>query len=85
MFSGIWAKITGALALLSGVLFVWAKSERKAKQEAQHEAKVKDKLIEIDAEQEVFEQEIRKNEQKRINRKVKNSQYASRRDRASKL
>jgi hypothetical protein len=85
MFSGIWAKITGALALLSGVLFVWAKSERKAKQEAQKEVRIKDKLIEIDAEQEVFEQQVRKDEQKRINKRVKNSQFASRRDRASKL
>ncbi len=81
----MWAKITAFFAALSGVLFIWAKSERKAKQKAQHEVKIKDTIEEIDAEQELFEQELRKDEQKRINQKVKNSQFASRRDRASKL
>jgi uncharacterized protein with von Willebrand factor type A (vWA) domain len=85
MLKGIWLKVAAFFAALSGILLVWGRRQQSQREKAEHEVKIKDTIEEIDAEQELFEQELRKDEQKRINQKVKNSQFASRRDRASKL
>ena len=85
MFSGIWAKITAGLSAIIGILFFWNRMLSAKNDKLEHEVKINDTIEEIDAEQELFEQELRKDEQKRINQKVKNSQFANRRDRASKL
>lgn len=85
MLSGIWAKVSALLAALSGILFFWAKMERNAKQEAQHEVKIKDTIDEIDEKQEEAKVEVLHNEQSRIKKRIKKNKSSARRDRAKRL
>lgn len=85
MLSGIWAKISAGLAALVGILFFWAKMERKAKQEAQREIKIKDTIDEIEEKQEVDKTEVLKSEESRIKKRIKKNKSSSRRDIASGL
>jgi ABC-type nickel/cobalt efflux system permease component RcnA len=77
MLSGIWTKVSAVLAALSGILFFWAKMERKAKQEAQHEVKIKDTIDEIDEKQEEAKVEVLHNEQSRIKKRIKKNKSSS--------
>lgn len=85
MFSGLMAKISAGLAILSGILFFWAKTERAAKKEAQHENKIHDKINEIEEIQEQDKVEVLSDEKLRVKQKVKNIKSSSRRDAASRL
>jgi len=80
----MWAKICAGFAALSGILFIWAKSERKAKQEAQHENNVNNKIKENHEKQLTDREEALENEKQAIKDRV-NSSSGSRRDMASRL
>lgn len=85
MFSGLMAKLSAGLAILSGILFFWAKTERAAKQKAQHENKIKDKIKENHDKQEADQIEVLDNEEKNIETDLQKHRNSSRSDRASRL
>ena len=85
MFSGLMAKISAGLALLSGFLYFWAKSERTAKKKAQHKNEIHDKIEENREKQEEFKAEVLADEPERIKEAIESRAKLSRHDRASKL
>jgi len=85
MLKTLLSKITTGLAILSGILLLMLKGERRARKKAEHENEVNDKIKDIHEKQLIDKQEVLADEPENIKQKVQVNAGKSRRDRASRL
>lgn len=85
MFSGIWAKITGALSVIVAILLAFVGYQRKEIKKKDHEIKVKDFENESAKQQIVDEKEVLNNEPIEIKEEIEKRANLDRSNRIKRL